>query len=233
MVKLNLLYLVFMLPVILISFLLCFIYDSPTEIFNNIMKALSQGKVVALPILPFLPWIFSGPITAGLTYVLRNYSNQKHAFIVSDFVEHTTKNFKQGMIVGIIGTAVVYMFLTALAFYIKMLPLPVVLSVGALFALVLLHTSYYVFPIMVTFDLKLTDIIKNSMIFSVAKSPLNLFITVVIFAVHIALLWYIPILWAVLMVLILPVWSGFTMNYFTWGVIEKYMITEEEKEKML
>ena len=42
-----------------------------------------------------LSGIILGPSTVAMTYVLRNYSNERHSFLMSDFFEHFKKNFKQ------------------------------------------------------------------------------------------------------------------------------------------
>ena len=231
-VKLNLLYAICILPLAVLSFFLLELYGGAKEVFEAIAVSIKEGKLILIPVLPFLPWIFTGPLTAGLTYVLRCYSRQEHAFIASDFFEYTRKNFKQGTIVGFIQTATVYLFLTALLFYIKFLPIVFVVPVALFILLLLLSMSYYIFPIMITFDMKIGDIYRNSLIFSMAKFLRNILITIVVYGVNIILAWYISVIWLVLVALILLALSGFTTTYYAWGVIEKYMIKEETEENI-
>ena len=227
LVKLNMLYVLLLTPIVGASWFLCVGYGGFTGILQDVSEALASGKYVLLPILPFLPCIFIGPATAGFSYVLRNYCRQEHAFIASDFFEHTKKNFKQSILASTLGTLFVYLFFMALLFYVRVLPPFMVIAIAVLVALIFVHISYYVFPIMITFDMKFYDIIKNSLIFAVAKFPQNILITIVVFGVNSLLLWHLPVVWVILAVIILPAWSGFTMNYYTWGVIEEYMIERE------
>lgn len=66
-----------------------------------------------------------------------------------------------------------------------------------------------------------------------SKLPQNLIILLIIGAVHGLLLWYIPVVWALLMVLILISWSSYTMNYYVWHIMDKYMMSQlqDTKEK--
>ena len=96
----------------------------------------------------------------------------------------------------------------------------------------LVSMTFYTFPIIVSFDMKLKDIIKNSWIFALAKLPQNLFYIIILGAVHASAFGVYGMkvggLWAVLMPLFLISWSSFTMTYYAWNVIEKHMIPEEK-----
>ena len=74
-------------------------------------------------IAPFiaLPVITTGPAYAGITYILRNYSREEHAFIGSDFKEHALKNFRQSSIVSIVNTLLFVIMLTGIKVYSAMI----------------------------------------------------------------------------------------------------------------
>ncbi|MBR6729108.1 MAG: YesL family protein, partial [Clostridia bacterium] len=116
LVKLNLLYfgcnILFFGAAIILS--IPYFYE-----MEAVVEALIKNPYVMLPPLPFIPFIFIGPFTAGFTYVLRNWSRQEHAFLVSDFFEFTKKNWKQGLALSAISTVVTYLFCTAFLFYFK------------------------------------------------------------------------------------------------------------------
>ncbi|MBR5236303.1 MAG: YesL family protein [Clostridia bacterium] len=229
LVKLNLLFVACNIVFLVAAALLILPY-----LFNleEVVSSLFQGQVVLLPVLPFVPFLFMGPFIAGLTYVLRNWSRQEHAFIFSDFFEHTKKNWKQGLCLSVISTAITYVFLVAALYYLKSgLPVPLVLTLGAILAALLLIANFYTYPMVVTFQMKLKDILKNAWIFTVAKLPQNLFFLLIISLVHILLLWYTPLVWGVLMAVVLISWTGFTMNYYTWYVMDKYMMSRVFKEE--
>lgn len=197
-----------------------------TEVINNLVMPVLSGKML-MPVGYFIPFIFIGPATAGLTYVVRNYAKQEHAFLVSDFFEHAKKNLKQGLAASAILTLVAYLYATAVIFYLNAVSFKVVVfTIAVILGIILLSASFYVYPIMVTFDMKLKHIFKNSLIFALAKLPQNLFILIVIAAVHILLIWHLPVIWAILMVVILIAWSSYTINYYAWHVIDKLMLSQ-------
>ncbi|MGN1058795.1 MAG: YesL family protein, partial [Clostridia bacterium] len=229
LVKLNLLFVLCNIIFIGAAVLLALPYLLNIE---TVIDSILRQPNILLPPLPFIPFMFMGPFIAGLTYVLRNWSRQEHAFLVSDFFEHTKKNWKQGLILSVLSTVITYLFLTAVIFYLKQgLPSSVILSIALVLSVMLLTMSFYTYPMVVTFDMKLKDIIKNAWIFSMAKLPQNLFFLVIIAAVHILLMWYLPVVWVLLMGLVLIAWTGYTINYYVWHVMNKYMMSQIPAEQ--
>ena len=229
LVQLNLLYSLCNILFIGGSIFLAIGYD-----WIAVLDALASGQAVLLPPLPFLPLMLIGPFNAGLTYVIRNYSRQEHAFMCSDFIEHTKKNWKQGLLMSILQVVVFYVLVTAFFFYRQFFTLHgwnygLLLGLTLVISIMLLSMSFYLYPMMVTFDMKLRHIIKNSWIFAMSKLPQNLFILIIIAAVHGLLLWYVPIVWIILMPVILISWTSYTMNYYVWHVMDKYMISQIEQ----
>lgn len=229
LVQLNLLYSLCNILFIGGSILLAIGYD-----WMAILNALASGQAVLLPPLPFLPLMLIGPFNAGLTYVIRNYSRQEHAFMCSDFFEHAKKNWKQGLLMSILQVLVFYVLVTAFFFYRQFFSLQgwnygILLGLTLVISIMLLSMSFYLYPIMVTFDMKLRHIIKNSWIFAMSKLPQNLFILIIIAAVHALLLWYVPIVWIILMPVVLISWTSYTMNYYVWHVMDKYMFSQIEQ----
>ncbi len=237
MCKLNLLFVACNLLFIaaVVWFTLPYILD-----FDAFLNTLLT-KPVILPIWPFVPFLFMGPFIAGLTYVLRNWSRQEHAFVAYDFFDQLKENWKQGLLMSVLSTIFTYLFLNAIVFYLKMsLPPVFIIPIAGFVGITLLCMSFYTYPMMVTFDMKLKDILVNAWIFSMVKLPQNLFYLIILGLVHIPLFYYFPLLWAVLMVFVLIAWTGYTMNYYAWNVIDKYIIARmpqdevtEEEETLL
>lgn len=199
---------------------------------DQVLDTLILNKNALLPILPFVPFMFMGPFIAGLTFVLRNWARQEHAFLASDFFEHTKKNWRQGLALSIMSTIVCYLFLTAVIFYLKTVAFKgLVITLAIIIGTVLLAMNMYTYPMIVTFDMKLFDILKNALIFALGKLPQSVFFLVIIGGVHGVLLWYKPTIWLFLMAVILIAWSGFTMNYYAWHVIDKYMMPKDENKE--
>ena len=221
------------------SFILFVIYFSGGN-FENALLALFTGKIYVFPFLPFIPLMLTGPFTAGFTYVIRNYAKQEHAFIVSDFFEHTKKNLKQGLLASITGYGLMYLIIQALFVYKALVNASgIVFGIFTIVSVLLTIMSFYVFPIMVTFKLKFKDIVKNSWIFTLIKLPQNLFIFAIIFLVN-ALPFYflvytkpLIVIYVALFMLILTGFTSFTANYYIWNVLDKYMMSKVKTEKKM
>lgn len=181
-----------------------------------------------------LPFIFLSPFFAGLTYVTRNYTRREHAFIYMDSKEAIAKNWKQFLLNGIV-TYILYVLLSfADIYYYASLNeswvygIPFAICVIA--TLVLLFASYYVPIMMLMFDLKLGQIYKNALIFSILGLVPNLIITGVsaglLFLAWKCLTYNILTLLLVLLFVVLFLFSfhSFLTNYCVYPIIEKYLI---------
>ncbi|MBR7164153.1 MAG: hypothetical protein IKD21_04195 [Clostridia bacterium] len=231
-IKLNLLFFACTFVLFAAAFLLAYPYFYNSELFGRFLNALLTQPNMVIPPLPFLPFMFMGPFIAGLTFVLRNWARQEHAFLVSDFFEHTKKNWKQGLVLSIINTVFLYAILNAALFYVKTgISLMAVLILFIVTMALWFITNFYTYTMMVTFKMSVMQIIKNSFLLVLAKLPQNLFFFVIIMAVHILLLYYLFPLWFLLMAVILIALTGFTMNYYSWHIIEKYMMPKDSGEQ--
>ncbi len=195
---------------------------------------LSGSNVVIVPFVPFIPFMFIGPFTAGYTYLIRNYSKQEPTFLISDFFEHTKRNWKQALIVSVLATVVAYLLIQALFFYnyffIKHgLPLGVLYVLAALVFALYIIMMFYIYPIMVTFKMSLKVIIKNAWTFAVLKLPQNLIIFLFLLAFNIAVfvvmfLYLPPFIYVLLFALFMTGFTSFTANYYIWHVMDKYIV---------
>ena len=196
--------------------------DEAIHYYANILS----GKQLMSP-LPFLILALFAPTFAGLTFLCRNFSRQEHVFLVSDFFEHTKKNWKQSVLAGLMLSALLYIYMTAFFYYwnTQWFILRVLIT---FLGIVLLYMSLYIFPQIVTFRLSLVNIFKNAMIFSVGNFPLNSLAVIPLAALHIFLIWRAPGIWLILMAFFLVAFSTYTVNFVTWTAINKYMIKEDE-----
>lgn len=201
----------------------------------TIVTAFLSGKQVILPIAPFLPLMLTGPFTAGFTYVIRNYAKQEHAFLISDFFEHSKKNWKQGLLTSVLSYFVLYLYLQAVIVYNSLfisagLPLGLLYTLLAVAAVLLIIMSFYIYPLMVTFRMKYKVILKNAWTFTILKLPQNFLIFALLAAIHGVLIYLIvavflmPELWLVLMALFLTGFTSYTANYYIWHVLDQYIV---------
>ena len=174
-----------------------------------------------------------GPFTAGLTYMLRNYVREEHAWF-SDFWERAKSNMKQGIIVGILdlGIYVLLFFNIMSMFSINDLSVNSGTAFGfnlagivSIFFLVLYSMMRnYIFTLMVTFDLSIMNIYKNSAIFAVVGLWRNLLVLVVNLATAALFILTYPLIEVIIMPLFAFSFWGFVTIFTCYPVIKKYMI---------
>lgn len=205
------------------------------ENFVPIVNAFLSGQTFLIPIVPFLPLMLTGPFTAGFTYVIRNYTRQEHAFIVSDFFEHSKKNWKQALATSILIYLFSYLLLQALVFYNAFflstgIPTGILYTLFCVVALLFIIMAFYVYPIMITFKMHYKVVLKNAWTFTVLKLPQNFLIFLLLFAIHAGLIYLtfivlaLPELWFALMAFFLTGFTAFTANYYIWHVLDKYIV---------
>ncbi len=150
-----------------------------------------------LYVLCCLPIITIGPATAGLMYVLRNMAQEKPVFLVHDFFDAFKKNFKNALITGIIVILVFAIAIFAGSFYISLggagldsffgMDASTTATFGTVAAIVafvagffMMFMSYYVYLLIVTVDLPLKKIFKNSALLAIAGFKTNIITTLII-----------------------------------------------------
>jgi uncharacterized membrane protein YesL len=117
----------------------------------------------------------TGPFNAGATYVLRNWARDEHSFVLSDFKDAVKANWKQALVISLIDGAMPFILYTCWRFYGSLLnqnmlfivPAALVLMVGLIWTL----ASMLAYPMLITYDLKLRDVIRNSILLTIAKLP--------------------------------------------------------------
>lgn len=233
LMQMNLLYVGLTLPIWIA--LTMFLFSDTME--NNFSLAYVGDflYVLALIFIVFSPVI--GPATAGITYVFKSYATETPVFQFADFFEQFKKNFKQATLFTFIHGLLLLSFSFTLihgssqlvvggSSTMSSMQIPL-LIVNILFIFV----SYYAFSIMVMFQMKFFDILKNSFIFALAKLPLNLFILILIAAISYFLFHYI-VTGLLLTALFLYSFSGFLVVFSVYPTLEKHMLIPAEKQQL-
>ena len=245
-VRANLLYSLFLIPTYLIIMaLMYFIFGG--IIGMNLQESIPNiGIIVVVFSLIFANFYVSiigaGPATAGITYIMRNFANEQHAWIWSDFKDTLKSNLKQSLI---------FFFIDILIFAIMYITIVEYINIGGtialgryflyIFGVVIMLMHLYVYPMMITFKLSVKNIIKNSLIFTLAYLPLNLLIAIILVAVHIG----IPVaiiliggnyyalflaIYFLAEIFVLQTFSSFMVNFMVYPKIKKHMLDVAEKE---
>lgn len=262
-IRLNLIYALTMLPTFVIVFLLAgLVADTffAMEKVQNLLQSMARqgaeylndpqtfeyefSRLIVtfdLSIRFFIAFTFTifwgmGPASAGFHRVLRSFSKEEHAWVWSDFKDAVKDNLKQALIVYLIDVLAFVIFFIAFLVYGQM-PGPLgtlrYVILMLLFVYTLMHQ--YLYPIMVTFDLKLKDIYRNAMLFAVGKLPSNLFVFLLLALIHFGSVFLciqyggaytIPLLGTILVLelFVLLSFSGLLVNFNTYPKIKKYMI---------
>jgi len=229
LIKVNLIFNVFNLLTLFFLFIAVqFLF--PSQLFEDFeldfILRFSIGSVfVTMPILT------TGPVQAGMTYILRNYSREEHAFIWWDFKEHALKNLKQSLIICAIDFFAVIIMGISLNFYGAMASSSIMYTaaLGILILVLILFfmMHLFIYPMMVTFKLTVKQIYKNAMIFSIIKFLPNLGI-LALCAVLTLVTFINPLIGIFLFVFITNSLIGLIINFYANPVLSKYMIKDEE-----
>lgn len=177
-----------------------------------------------------IPIITIGPATSGFTKILKNYSQEKNAFLWEDFWESFRKNFKQSFIMGIIDIIVAVGVCLGTIFYFNLLkennfyivPLALIITIAITFAMM----NYYIYLMIVSVELPLKTIVKNSFILTcvgLKNALLSLVLVVLITAAVLVGAWFLPVA-GILFPTILLSFIGFIIVFNCYPVIEKHVI---------
>lgn len=137
--------------------------------------------VSAIYLLFCLPILTVGLAEAGIANVTRNIARDKHSFGVSDFLSTIKKNWKQALPAGIINTLITALIVFAGWFYFTSEGTFSLVALSFMIVLFILFSfmKYYVWLIIITFNLPLKKIYKNSFLFVFANLKNNLLIGIV------------------------------------------------------
>ncbi|MDR2931648.1 MAG: YesL family protein [Oscillospiraceae bacterium] len=174
-----------------------------------------------------IPIVTIGPAVAGMTYVLRNYANERPVFLFSDFWDAFKSNLKQSLIYELIFAAVAVPLYVAWQFYFLNASEHAWMYAAAALVLILavifIFANFYIFLMIVTLDLPLKAIIKNGLIMSAICFKSNIF-TLIFVAVTMFALWYVYFLGYLIYLLIGFAFIGFIIVYNSYRGVQKYSI---------
>ena len=176
----NLLYMVTWIPAIAWTFI------NVLALYNllNAEAGISGDDIIGLMntwLMVMIPCIaITGPFNAGVTYVLRNWARDEHSFVLSDFKDALKANWKQALVISLIDGVMPFLVVTCWRFYSGMLSRSMIFILPAALTLLMGVTwtlaSMLAYPMLITYELKTLDVIRNSVLMTVAKLPFALLI---------------------------------------------------------
>lgn len=171
-----------------------------------------------------------GLSNTGVTYVLRGFVRSEPVYILSDFIDAVKKNFKQGLILGVLDCLFTFVLVYGImTYYINAgtYMVNVMLFAEILLFILFLTMRFYMYMIMITFDLSIFKILKNSFIFALIGFKRNFvvwFATILIGIFSFYIFFAIPTLGVALPVIITITTLMFITAFTTYPVIKRYMI---------
>jgi len=238
LIGVNLLYLVFWIPAIVWTVMNLSVINGMGMAEESQYARADYLSVMSVWLLGLVPCItITGPFNAGVTYVLRNWARDQHSFILSDFWDAVKGNWKQALAVSFISGLLPFLAFVGVQFYSGMIKTSPVFTIPI--ALMLLVTALWsmatmlMYPMMVTYALKLRDVIRNALLLTVAKLPFAVLfrlLTLVILAIGVGVYLLIPggqqyvlLALALLYLLFVPAFNKLiTVSYANW-LCETYL----------
>jgi uncharacterized membrane protein YesL len=166
----NLFYLVFCIPALFWTVINASVLFSPESGVTVAGGGLTVYLVGMVPCLTL-----AGLGAPGLMYVCRNWARDQHAFLVADFKDAVRENWKQGLAVGLFNGLSLLVSYVGVVYYGHMasgsafwvIPATLVVMMLALWWMV----NMLIFPMMVTYQMNLKTLVRNSVLIAVAWLP--------------------------------------------------------------
>lgn len=199
---------------------------------------ISPWAMVIMLIMGLFLAITFGWQNVGAAYVLRGLYRGDAVFVFSDYFYAIKRNLKQGLFLGLIDfTCCAALAIDFVYYYFRTgsFGLDVMFFGISALAIIYIAMRFYMYQLLVTFDLKNLKILKNSLIFSVLGIKRNVMAyigLILLLALHIFLIiWLFPM--GISIPLVIPFvyilgLIGFITVYAAYPVIDRYMIQPYE-----
>ncbi len=180
-----------------------------------------------------------GSVVAGCTKILRNFSLEKPTFMMDTFFKTFRSSFRQACPMGIIDIVMAASVGSSFYVYPKMIAqireegtggegIYYILFVLTLsIAIVVTLMSFYAYPMIVSTDLNMKNILKNSLALSfiaLKKNALTFLLTVLIMGGFALLTFLFPYIMAIFWIFIPTGFVAFMIVFNCYPVIQKYVI---------
>lgn len=205
----------------------------PTELIDS-------AKMQILMDIFFAGFIFnffgSGPASAAYAYVTRSFTRSEHVYIASDGWDAIKDNLKYSILLFIVDVVVIFISMNAIAFYgagndtISMFLRFFILILFVVYAI----SHIFTYQIMVTYECKFIDVIKYSVMMSVAKLPMCALLGLISGIVWVLLWYFLGIPGVIIYFIVGLMFSRYPFEFYSSRVIakniEKTSKNEDKKE---
>ncbi len=175
-----------------------------------------------------------GPVTCGLTRILRNLVKGEPTFFFQDFIDTIKKNLRQALIIGALDG----IFLILIAYDILFFKAQVdyggstfvnglMFWVSIFIAFCYLIMRMYIYPMLITFRLSIPKILKNAFIFTflgIGRNTLALVACILVIVLNLMIAIVIMPIGIILPIIFTFGCIMFIMTYAAWPKIDEIMI---------
>lgn len=261
LVTVNLMMLLFQLPGLALSFIIVnwlmpnlfpgFAYENLLKAIRSLNITFAEGVTAdayashlflsMVMIFTFamvgLQFFVLGPVHAGFTYLMRNFARREPCFIWMDFRDTIKANWKQSLIHSIISTVIFVLMALAFHYYGLILQKSLLSTLlrSILLICIIVYTimQFYIYQLMITFELSLKDIYKNALLFTFVRLPSNVGVLalclLLLAVIPFMAIWFIPSALSTLIVfllfcLLLLSFTLLIINFQAHRAIYKYML---------
>ena len=179
-----------------------------------------RGRLTAYFVFLIPCLMFYQVFHTGVMYILRNWARDQHTFTFSDFKDALKENWKGGLLLGFLNGVSLLLAYIGYVYYGQMS-----LTSGAFWAvpqtLVIIFTALWwmanmlITPMMVTYNMKFTTLLRNSFIMIFARLPMSLLIWGVSVAIPVCAV-LLPIPYILPITGILYILIGLALVYFVY-----------------
>jgi uncharacterized membrane protein YesL len=178
LMRLNLLQLIFWLPMILLTLATLIgvnalageIAESGGDMAESLAGILSTYALLLVPCL-----LITGPSTAAAARVARNWARDQHAFLWGDFKDAFKENWKQGLCVSAITGVLPLVLVVGVRFYGALAAtMPVAVVAQALLVLTAAFWALalvFLYPLMIGYALNLRGLLRNGVMLALGRLP--------------------------------------------------------------
>ncbi len=138
--------------------------------------------------------VTNGFAKVGFTNIVRSTNREKHSFMLADYFEAIKKNWKQALGLGILNAVITAILFLDLWYFYGAVTNPdggvfAIIGFGVSVFLVLTVTfmKYYIWTMVITFDLKFKQLLNNSFHFVFLNFWRNLLVSVVLGVIYFGL----------------------------------------------
>ena len=177
--------------------------------------------------------VIIGPATAAHTKILKNFVMEKPTFLVHDFFKAFRSEFKYSCIIGVLDCLLACCISAAFYVYPKLIEQSgskvyyIFFGIGVI-ALIM---NFYIFPMLVSTNLSLKNVLKNSLALSVVALKTNIITTLIlaaVIAVYVLVFMFVNIKYSMILLFLLPFmpasWLGLVITFQSYPIIQKYII---------